>query len=161
MLSCDIKRSAIAMAKSHGLRSAATQYNVPIKSLKRWLKVGAERKKGGGRKTKDPAMEQNLHEWYLRKKASDIPITAKMVKSKAIQLSTIADFIASKGWLDKFKVRFNLELKKEKHETMDGLTVSNQIEEMSASEDEEMGDSNEDLTLTYGTNNSLDEDQPE
>ena len=36
-----------------------------------------------------------------------------MVKNKAISLSKCRDFIASKGWLDKFKVRYKLDIAKE------------------------------------------------
>ena len=46
-------------------------------------------------------------------KESGIPITARMIKNKAIELSKCSDFIASKGWLDKFKVRYNLDIVKE------------------------------------------------
>ena len=89
------------------------KFNVPIKSLKRWLKVGHERKKGGGRKTKDPNMEKQLYQWYLRQKEQGIQLTARMVKDKAKLLSKCPDFIASKGWLDKFKIRFRLDIAKE------------------------------------------------
>ena len=58
-------------------------------------------------------MEKNLHNWYVEKKARGEIITAKMIKEKAIQLTNCSDFIASKGWLDKFKVRYNLEISKE------------------------------------------------
>jgi hypothetical protein len=40
-----------------------------------------------------------------------------MVKNKAIELSKCRDFIASKGWLDKFKVRYNLDIVKEGNKT--------------------------------------------
>jgi hypothetical protein len=36
-----------------------------------------------------------------------------MVKNKAFELRKYKDFIASKGWLDKFKVRYNLDIVKE------------------------------------------------
>ena len=36
-----------------------------------------------------------------------------MIKEQAINLSNKDDFIASKGWLDKFKVRYKLEISKE------------------------------------------------
>jgi hypothetical protein len=52
------------MAQKVGVKQAAEKYDVPLKSLKRWLKVGYERKKGGGRKTKDPQMEIELYRWY-------------------------------------------------------------------------------------------------
>jgi hypothetical protein len=55
-----------------GLKEASGIFNAPIKSLKRWLKVGHERKKGGGRKTKDPHMEKHLYKWYLNSKRNNI-----------------------------------------------------------------------------------------
>ena len=55
-------------------------------------------------------MEQKLYNWYLEVKKANLIVTAKMVKNKAIELTSCPDFIASKGWLDKFKIRHNLEL---------------------------------------------------
>ena len=84
------------------------------------MKVGHLRKKGGGRKTKDPMMEKELYKWYLHMKDSGLQITARMVKNKAIELSKCNDFIASKGWLDKFKVRYHLDIVKEGNKTSCG-----------------------------------------
>jgi hypothetical protein len=36
-----------------------------------------------------------------------------MIKERAIKLTTCKDFIASKGWLDKFKIRYKLDISKE------------------------------------------------
>lgn len=36
------------------------------------------------------------------------PITAKMIKIKALKLAKCKDFIASKGWLEKFKKKFKI-----------------------------------------------------
>ena len=58
-------------------------------------------------------MERHLYKWYQKSKKNNIELTARMVKNKAIQLSQCRDFIASKGWLDKFKVRYKLEIAKE------------------------------------------------
>ena len=58
-------------------------------------------------------MERRLYRWYLEKKNSGEQITAKQIKEKAISLTNCSDFIASKGWLDKFKIRYNLEISKE------------------------------------------------
>lgn len=113
MLPTDLKHRAVTLALQKTPKFSANFYAVPLKSLKRWMKVGCERKKGGGRKTKDPLMEKNLYAWYVDKKAQGELVTAKMIKEKAIQLTNCSDFIASKGWLDKFKVRFNLEISKE------------------------------------------------
>lgn len=72
--------------------------------------VGCKRKKGGGRKTKDPEMERKLYAWYLKMKREGMVVTGRMVKDMAISLTSCDDFIASKGWLDKFKQRYELEL---------------------------------------------------
>lgn len=77
------------------------------------MKVGWQRKKGGGRKTKDPDMEKRLFDWYNSRKVSNQQVTAKMIKDKALELRSSPDFIASKGWLDKFKIRYRLEISKE------------------------------------------------
>lgn len=113
MLPTEIKFKAVSMALKKGPKAAAEIYWVPLKSLKRWMKVGCVRKKGGGRKTKDPLMEKHLYSWYIQKKTKGDIVTAKMIKDKAIKLTNCKDFIASKGWLDKFKVRFGLEISKE------------------------------------------------
>jgi hypothetical protein len=64
MNSPDSKKLAIKIANKIGVHKAAEECDVPVKSLKRWLKVGHERMKGGGRKTKDPQMEAALYKWY-------------------------------------------------------------------------------------------------
>jgi hypothetical protein len=58
-------------------------------------------------------MEKKLYSWYLEMKDKQIPVTAKMIKDRAIKLKTCSDFIASKGWLDKFKIRYRLDISKE------------------------------------------------
>lgn len=108
MYSAQDKEKAIELAVKYGANNAAEICKVPLKNLKRWMKVGAERKKGGGRKTKDPQMEQKVYQWYLERKTAGLDVNAKMVKEKAIEWSNWNDFIASKGWLDKFKTRFGV-----------------------------------------------------
>lgn len=48
-----------------------------------------------------------------------------MVKEKAKELSKCEDFIASKGWLDKFKVRYALEIEKEQKGRKSNLFKNN------------------------------------
>ena len=84
---------------------------VPRKSLRRWLFVGSQRKKGCGRKTKNPEMEEKLVEWYNEiVKKNGVYITAKMIRDKAVKISKDKDFLASKGWLEKFKKKFNIQI---------------------------------------------------
>lgn len=58
-------------------------------------------------------MEKKLFSWYTSLKNNNYPVTPKMVKQKALQITKFSDFIASKGWLEKFKRKFKLELSRE------------------------------------------------
>ena len=82
---------------------------VPRKSLRRWTIVGYCRKKGGGRKIKEPDLEPKLLSWintYIQ--ANNTVPSNLSIRNKALQLSQRKDFIASKGWLDKFKTKHKL-----------------------------------------------------
>ena len=83
---------------------------VPRKSLRRWSYVGCHRKKGCGRKTKNPEMEAKLVDWYNNIVKKGIYVTAKMIRDKAVEISKDKDFLASKGWLEKFKRKFNIKI---------------------------------------------------
>ena len=85
-------------------------FAVPLKSLRRWVSIGHERQKGGGRKVRDPSMEVKLYSWYLECKKQNLFVTPRMVKLKALEFTKHRDFNASKGWLAKFKRKYCLEL---------------------------------------------------
>jgi len=42
---------------------------VPRKNIKRWIKLGPERKKGGGRKVQDEKMEVKLYDFLIENKS--------------------------------------------------------------------------------------------
>lgn len=66
---------------------------------------------GGGRKIRDPDMEIKLYNWYNEYHIiNKNPVTSKMIKQKALEFTKFRDFIASKGWLEKFKRKHHLEL---------------------------------------------------
>ena len=56
-------------------------------------------------------MEKKLYEWYtdihITKK---LPVTSRMIKAKALELTKLKDFNASKGWLEKIKKKYNLQI---------------------------------------------------
>lgn len=109
------KHKAVSYAAMYGFEETLLKFKVPKKSLKRWILLGPDRKKGGGRKIKDPKMEVKLLEWYkeyIQKEADYISPT--LFKTKALELSNSPTFIASKGWMDKFKLKHNLNIIKEK-----------------------------------------------
>ena len=89
--------------KKYPLDITMKMCKVPRKSLRRWCHVGCLRKKGCGRKTKNPRMEEQLVQWYNEIIKKNLNVTAKMIRDKAVEISNDKDFLASKGWLEKFK----------------------------------------------------------
>lgn len=63
-------------------------------------------------------MEENLYKWYhnehiIKKKS----VTSKDIKRKAKEFCSVENFNASKGWLEKYKKKYNLELVRAKRTT--------------------------------------------
>ena len=98
---------------------------VPRKSLRRWSHVGCLRKKGCGRKTKNPKMEEQLVQWYNEVKKRNVNVTAKMIREKAVEISNDKDFLASKGWLEKFKKKNGIQIVNNKRRRNDSLETEN------------------------------------
>jgi transposase-like protein len=114
ILTAEEKKKLVELAKESNAKEISKKFGVPLKSLKRWLLLGHERKKGGGRKEKDPEMEALLYNWYtdfhLKNKNH---VTSKILKQKALELTKYDDFVASKDWFNKFKKKYNIETIKE------------------------------------------------
>jgi hypothetical protein len=114
ILTAEDKKKLVEMAKVSNAKEISKKFGVPIKSLKRWLLLGYERKKGGGRKEKDPEMEELLYDWYKEFHLRNHNyVTSKIIKQKALELTKFDDFVASKDWLNKFKRKYNVEIIKE------------------------------------------------
>ena len=98
---------------------------VPRKSLRRWLYVGCFRKKGCGRKTKNPEMEEKLVEWYNEiTKKKGIKVCARMIREKAMSISNDKDFLASKGWLEKFKKKYDIKVESNRNKNFKRILSS-------------------------------------
>ncbi len=66
---------------------------------------------GGGRKIRDPEMECKLYEWYIDyHENKNLPVTSRMIKTKALEFTKLNDFHASKGWLEKVKKKYKFEI---------------------------------------------------
>lgn len=101
-----IKDQAIELSKKKGIKTAALELKIPEKNIKRWIKHGPDRKKGAGRKTMDPKMEQGLLNWIAEVyRDNHVFPDFREVKEKAKSFSTNSNFKASKGWCDKFMKR--------------------------------------------------------
>lgn len=74
-------------------------------------------------------MEQALYTWFLQQRAHHVPITSEILRSKAKkfyeEITGKTDFLASSGWLDKFKARHGIRLLK-----VCGEKVSSDIESL-------------------------------
>ena len=67
---------------------------------------------GGGRKVRDREMDFKLLNWYyINHDKQGKKITVKEFKMQAKKFSSIGEFKASKGWLEKFKKRYHIQFK--------------------------------------------------
>ena len=66
---------------------------------------------GGGRKIRDPDMENKLLNWFeIYHKTTGNKVTTKEFKKMALFYSKDKTFRASKGWLQKFRRRHKIKL---------------------------------------------------
>jgi len=86
------------------------KYNISLRNVTRWRKEGVERKKGSGRKFKDPTLEEKMICWYYQNDPSKI--TTKIFREKAKELSSDYSFKASTGWLVRVQKKYNLSFAK-------------------------------------------------
>ena len=86
------------------------KYNISLRNVTRWRKEGVERKKGSGRKFKDPTLEEKMLCWYYQNDPSKI--TTKIFREKAKELSSDYSFKASTGWLVRIQKKYNLSFAK-------------------------------------------------
>lgn len=138
------KRKAINTALRLGSQNKAAEIlNLPIKNLKRWIKNGPIRRKGG-RKTQDPLMEEKLLYWIdeFRRELHKFP-SAKDIRERAKEYGEGSKtFKASKGWLEKFMGRhysdeYNAE-KRSKQHSEEPLKEENDKRESEAASSEDL-----------------------
>ena len=103
MLDLNQRNEIVEYAAKFGADRAHAKYMITKSRIRRYLNNGTMRKKGGGRKTLDPDMEENLLRWI-----EDSTIKSRcfpnrgLIKSRAKSFSKVGSFLASKGWCDKF-----------------------------------------------------------
>lgn len=72
----------------------------------------------GKRKTlknaKAPKMEYSLYKWFLKQRENHVPVSGKVLKQRARllneKLKETENFVASDGWLQRFKTRYGIRL---------------------------------------------------
>ena len=108
ILSKEEKKQILKDLKNNSIKNISLKYNVSIRNLTRWKKQGIERKKGSGRKFKDPNLEEKMLKYYYENKN----ITTKEFRLKAKMFCSDSSFKASTGWLMRIKKKFNLVFEK-------------------------------------------------
>jgi hypothetical protein len=109
MFNEDLKKEVVLLVKNgFSIRELAKKYSIPPKSIKRWIVYGPSRQKGGGRKIKDPKMEEDLLKWIKEANEKDEVIKGSDIQEQARLLTNYPDFKASKGWLEKFRRKHNI-----------------------------------------------------
>ena len=104
ILSKEQKKKILKDLKVYSTKYVSSKYNVSIRNLVRWKKLGIERKKGSGRKFKDPYLENKMLNYYYE----NDKITTKQFREKAKEFCSDSSFKASTGWLMRIKKKFNL-----------------------------------------------------
>lgn len=117
IISKQLKNDAVKVAQELSIKEASNVFGINEKNIKRWILNGTERKKGAGRKKREPLMEAKLLCWIVTrfKEGNRLP-NHHEVKEKAKELSELDCFKASKGWCDKFLKRnskFFLEIERD------------------------------------------------
>ncbi len=108
ILSKEEKKQILKELKNNSIKNISLKYNVSVRNLTRWKKQGIERKKGSGRKFKDPNLEEKMLKYYYENKN----ITTKEFRLKAKMFCSDSSFKASTGWLMRIKKKFNLVFEK-------------------------------------------------
>lgn len=64
------------------------------------------------KRSENPEVEEALYTWFLQQTSLHVPISSNLLKEKALyfyeQITGKNDFLASTGWLDKFKQRHGI-----------------------------------------------------
>lgn len=109
----ETKKNIIRDAKVMRTSEVSEKYGISSRNINRWKKIGILRKKGSGRKFKDPSLESRMMIWYNFQDKEKI--TAKQFKEKALELSNNESFRASTGWLTNIKKKYKIKFCTNKH----------------------------------------------
>lgn len=109
------KSTIMNFMMKHGMQKtleifSGSAHKITKRKLKSWIENQYKVKGVKGRKTNDPNRDQTLYDWCLEfQKETGRPPTRKEATKKALELSEDPSFQASKGWLDKFSRKFQID----------------------------------------------------
>jgi hypothetical protein len=111
----DEKNHIISFMLKHGTQKtleifSGGEHKITKRKLKSWIDSQHKIKGVKGRKSNDPSRDQALHRWCMDfQNEHGRPPSRKEATQKALELSGDPNFQASKGWLDKFSRKYNIE----------------------------------------------------
>jgi hypothetical protein len=104
-----LKLQCLEMLNNGFTRDQCYKYlKIPMRYIKLWTKQGPFKKNGSGRRIVDPNMERMLLEWYSVQIDDGKLPTAELMREKALEFCSVKTFRASQGWLQKFRIKYNL-----------------------------------------------------
>jgi hypothetical protein len=97
------RRFFILYMSYFGNEATSKRFQICRKTLLRWWRKGEIRKKGSGRSVFRPEMETKLLQWIRQRTEIDcyLPLR-KEISQKAKLMTKDENFLASKGWNDRF-----------------------------------------------------------
>lgn len=110
ILTEEMKKKLLLDSKYMRTIEVAKKYGISTRNINRWKKIGIKRKRGSGRKYKDPNLEKKIIIWYNIQDKKNV--TAKEFRNKALELTNNTSFRASSGWLTSIKKKYHLIFKK-------------------------------------------------
>ncbi|EDW76656.1 uncharacterized protein Dwil_GK19073 [Drosophila willistoni] len=109
-------------------------------------------------KSKGTQVDKLCYEWFLRARSKNIPVSGPIIKAKAKEVARhikYSGFLASDGWLHKWRKRHDIKFKSIKGKLASEVNARNdipssrpeeEIVEISDSEDEEKGNTSDLIT---------------
>ena len=129
--SAEYKEKVMRLAQGLGIRKVSIELGIHENQIRNWLRKGAMRKTGSGRKPGFPDIEKRLYQWIFNKREKSRPVSVKSAQVKAFQIAqqmdTDSDFKCSRGWIRNFFTRYNLVLRKRTHQASFNETTQEDI----------------------------------
>ena len=130
----EFKKLAVELAKEKGLRPAARDLGISDSSLAYWMKIDLDSPRedrrrnnpNSGRPVKyGKELDMKLRNWVLKQYTKKHRLTISMICKKAQELITpeCPDFMASRGWAQKFLKRYKLNVLNSKKAPTPGILL--------------------------------------
>ena len=96
------------LSKKLGPLKVYLQTGIPETSIRRWSKIGPERKGTSGRKPQFEELEEELEKFFKVLRQKGLPVNNIILTTQAKKIAdekNLTTFVGSQGWLEGFKRR--------------------------------------------------------